>query len=143
AKPRFARQNRFQARICPLVMEKLGSTLAPIAQSKKAAARIAMVDLPDSNRATLTDCFRQFGIEAVTVTGNAAERLRKEKFEACVVKLGPTAQAVMEAARTSPSNSRMVIYGIGGSAQEAMRYSKYGINAILQEAAHRTAALKP
>jgi hypothetical protein len=123
-------------------MEKLGSTLAPIAQSKKAAARIAMVDLPDSNRATLTECFRQFGIEAVTVTGNAAERLRKEKFEACVVKLGPTAQAVMEAARTSPSNSRMVIYGIGGSAQEAMRYSKYGINAIFQEPVERTAALK-
>jgi PilZ domain len=123
-------------------MEKLGSTLAPIAQSKKAAARIAMVDLPDSNRSTLTECFRQFGIEAVTVTGNAAERLRKEKFEACVVKLGPTAQAVMEAARTSPSNSRMVIYGIGGSAQEAMRYSKYGINAIFQEPVERTAALK-
>jgi PilZ domain-containing protein len=123
-------------------MEKLGSTLAPIAQSKKAAARIAMVDLPDSNRATLTECFRQFGIEAVTVTGNAAERLRKEKFEACVVKLGPTAQAVMEAARTSPSNSRMVIYGIGGSAQEAMRYSKYGINAIFQEPIERSTAFK-
>jgi len=76
------------------------------------------------------------------VDGNAAERLRKEKFEACVVRLGPTAQAVMEAARTSPSNSRMVIYGIGGSAQEAMRYSKYGINAIFQDPVERTAALK-
>ena len=28
------------------------------------------------------------------VTGNAAERLRKEKFAACVIKLGPAAQAV-------------------------------------------------
>jgi hypothetical protein len=119
-----------------------GTTLAPIAQPKKAAARIAMVDLPDANRTVLTDCFRQFGIEAVTVTGNAADRLRKEKFEACIVKLGPTAQAVMEAARTSPSNSRMVIYGIGGSAQEAMRYSKYGINAIFHEPVERSAALK-
>ena len=65
-----------------------------------------------------------------------------EKFEACVVKLGPAAQAVMEAARTSPSNSRMVIYGVGGSAQEAMRYSKYGINAIFQEPVERSTALK-
>ena len=74
--------------------------------------------------------------------GNAADRLKKEKFEACVVRLGPGAQAVMEAVRTSPSNSRMVIYGLGGSAQEAMRYSKYGINAIFQEPVERSAALK-
>ena len=120
----------------------LGTTLAPIAQPKKAAARIAMVDLENGSQTILTECFRQFGIEAVTVTHNAADRLRKEKFEACVVKLGPAAQAVMEAARTSPSNSRMVIYGVGGSAQEAMRYSKYGINAIFQEPVERSAALK-
>jgi hypothetical protein len=48
----------------------------------------------------------------------------------------------MEAIRTSSSNSRMVIYGLGGSAQEAMRYSKYGINAIFQEPVERSAALK-
>jgi hypothetical protein len=120
----------------------LGTALAPIPQSKKAAARIAMVDLKDGSQGILTECFRQFGIESVMVAGNAAERLRKEKFEACVVKLGPAAQAVMEAARTSPSNNRMVIYGLGGSAQEAMRYSKYGINAIFQEPVERSAALK-
>jgi hypothetical protein len=120
----------------------LGTALAPIAQPKKVAARIAMVDLKDGSQTILAECFRQFGIEAVMVTENAAERLRKEKFEACVVKLGPAAQAVMEAARTSPSNSRMVIYGVGGSAQEAMRYSKYGINAMFQEPVERSAALK-
>lgn len=120
----------------------LGSTLAPIAQPKKVVARIAMVDLKDGSQAILSECFRQFGIEAVMVNENAAARLRKEKFEACVVKLGPAAQAVMEAARTSPSNSRMVIYGVGGSAQEAMRYSKYGINAMFQEPVERSAALK-
>ena len=120
----------------------LGTTLAPIAQPKKAVARIAMVDLKDGSQAILAECFRQFGIEAVMVNENAADRLRKEKFEACVVKLGPAAQAVMEAARTSPSNSRMVIYGVGGSAQEAMRYSKYGINAMFQEPVERSAALK-
>jgi Tfp pilus assembly protein PilZ len=48
----------------------------------------------------------------------------------------------MESARRSPSNSHMVIYGLGGSAQEAMRFSKYGVNAIFQEPLDRPAALK-
>jgi len=119
-----------------------GTALAPIPQKKKASARIAMIDLKDATRTILTDCFKQFGIESVLMGADAAERLKKEKFEACVVHLGPGAQAVMEAARTSASNSRMVIYGLGGSAQEAMRYSKYGINAIFQEPVERSAALK-
>jgi hypothetical protein len=119
-----------------------GTALAPIPQTKKATARIAMVDLKEIPCSILTECFKQFGIEAVVMPANAAERLQKEKFEACVVKLGPGAQAVMEAVRTSRSNSRMLIYGVGGSAQEAMRYSKYGINAIFQEPIERSAALK-
>lgn len=90
----------------------------------------------------LSECFRQFGIECVQITANAAERLRKEKFEACVLSLGDGAEAVMESARSSPSNSRCIIYGLGGSAQEAMRYSKYGINAIFNEPLERPAALK-
>jgi hypothetical protein len=119
-----------------------GTTLAPIPQTKKPAARIAFVDLKDNTKTILGDCFKQFGIEGVPMPASAAERLQKEKFEACVVKLGPGAQAVMEAIRTSQSNSRMVIYGLGGSAQEAMRYSKYGINAIFQEPVERSTALK-
>jgi hypothetical protein len=119
-----------------------GTALAPIPQSKKAAARIAMVDLRDGTRTILSECFKQFGVESVVMAANAAERLKNEKFEACVIKLGPGAQAVMESVRTSASNSRMLIYGLGGSAQEAMRYSKYGINAIFQEPVERSAALK-
>ena len=76
------------------------------------------------------------------MSSSAAERLRQEKFEACVLNLGSGADKVMEAARTSPSNSRIVLYGLGGNAQEAMRYSKYGINAMFQEPLERPAALK-
>jgi hypothetical protein len=119
-----------------------GTALAPIAPKKKAAARVALVDLKDATHGVLSECFKQFGVEPIVLPGNAAERLKKEKFEACVVRLGPGAQAVMEAVRTSPSNSRMVIYGLGGSAQEAMRYSKYGINAMFSEPLERPAAVK-
>src|ERR1035438_1931646 len=118
-----------------------GTALAPT-PAKKGTARAALVDLKESSRFLLTECFRQFGIETVLVGSSAAERLRQEKFEACVLNLGPGAEAVMDAARTSPSNSRLVLYGLGGSAQEAMRYSKYGINAMFQEPLERPAALK-
>ena len=119
-----------------------GTAPARTPPAKKVAARAALVDLKESSRFLLNECFRQFAIETVLVSSGAAERLRQEKFEACVLNLGPGAEEVMEAARTSPSNSRLVLYGLGGSAQEAMRYSKYGINAMFQEPLERPAALK-
>lgn len=126
-------------------MEKTLASILPSASStRKAAARTALVDVKESARALLVECFRQFGIESVAISSNAAERLRREKFEACVLNLGEGAgaEAVMEAARSSPSNSRCVIYGLGGNAQEAMRYSKYGINAMFSEPLERPAAVK-
>ena len=125
-------------------MEKaLGTALAPAPfAKKKVAARAALVDLKESSRFLLTECFRQFGIETVVTSAGSAERLRQEKFEACVISLTPGAEQVMDAARTSPSNSRLILYGLGGSAQEAMRFSKYGINAMFQEPLERPAAMK-
>jgi Tfp pilus assembly protein PilZ len=127
----------------PSTMNKaFATTFAPTPTVRKAAARTALVDLNESSRALLSECFRQFNIETVVMTSNAAERLRKEKFEACVLSLGDGADVVMEAARSSASNSRCVIYGLGGNAQECMRYSKFGINAIFSEPLERPAALK-
>jgi len=120
----------------------VSSPLPYKAVTRKAVARTAVVGLEDPYRALLTECFRQFGIETVSLNGDAAERLAKEKFEACVLGLGDGAEALMETARTSRSNSRCVIYGVGGNAQEAMRYSKYGINAMFTEPLERQAALK-
>jgi PilZ domain len=124
-------------------MEKaLGTALAPIPSKKKGTARVALVDLKDSTRTLLTECFRQFGIETVQVSKTAIERLTQEKFEACVLSLAPGAEEIMEAARSSPSNSRLVLYGIGGNAKQAMKFSKYGINAMFQEPLERPGALK-
>src|SRR5580698_4534290 len=124
-------------------MDKAFATnFAPILPTRKTAARTALVGLNEPARALLSEGFRQFGIETVVVTENAAERLKKEKFEACVLSLGDGADSVMEAARSSPSNSRCVIYGVGGNAQEAMRYSKYGVNAIFNQPLERTSAVK-
>jgi hypothetical protein len=48
----------------------------------------------------------------------------------------------MEMARASASNSRIIIYGLGGSAQDALRYSKLCLNAVFHEPLERSAALK-
>jgi hypothetical protein len=124
------------------MQKSFATALSPAPSRKKATARVALVDLKESSRYLLTECFRQFGIETVLVSTNAAERLRKEKFEACAINLVPGAEKVMEAARTSPSNSRLVLYALGGTAHDTMRYSKYGINAMFQEPLERPAAMK-
>lgn len=119
-----------------------GITLAPPRPGRKNSARVALVDIKEPTVSLLSDCFKQFGIETVFLSGDVPERLQKEKFEACVLHLGPEAEPVMDAVRRSPSNSHMIIYGLGGSAQEAMRFSRYGVNAVFHEPLDRPAALK-
>lgn len=110
--------------------------------TRKTVARAALVGLSEPYRALLAESFRQFKIETVPMSINAGDRLRKEKFEACVLPLVDGAEAVMESVRSSPSNSRCIVYGVGGSAQEAMRFSKYGINAMFNEPLERPSTLK-
>jgi hypothetical protein len=124
-------------------MEKSSANvLAQVPVYRKASARIAFVGLPDATQRMLTDCFRQFGVETVLLNGDAVQRLKKEKFEACALGLAPGAEIVMETARASPSNSHMVIYGVGGTVRDTLRFSKYGINAVFHEPLERSAALK-
>lgn len=120
------------------------ATSSPSPTARKAAARAALVGFNDSTQSLLAECFRQYGIEPVSVISEAADRLRREKFEACVLPLADWtgSESILEAARSSRSNSRCVIYGVGGSAQDAMRYSRYGINAMFQEPLERPAMLK-
>jgi len=115
---------------------------AQLPTSRKVGARAALVGIQDARGSLLQDCFRQFGIDTTPMYGNAADYLRKEKFDACVVKLGREAGTIMESVRKSPSNSRIIMYALGGTAQEALRYSKFGINAMFQEPLERPAALK-
>jgi PilZ domain len=110
--------------------------------SRKFSARAALVDLQESSRTLLSECFRQFGIDPVSITAAHANRLAKEKFEACVVNVNKHAEPVLEAARSSRSNSRMVVYGLGGSLKDVLRLSKYGLNAIFHEPLERPAAVK-
>jgi len=117
---------------------------APVAAHvlRKVNARAALFNLPEPSSSLLAECFRQFGIEAVPVLDADSQRLHTQKFDACVLPLGGSVGHIIELARSSPSNSRLVIYGLGGSAQDAMRYSKHCINAMFHEPLERSATLK-
>ena len=118
------------------------AAFVPAPTHRKSAARVALFDLPVPSANLIAESFRQFGIDTVPVTREEVERLQHEKFEACVLPLREAAGSIIEMARSSASNSRIVIFGLGGTAQDAMRYSKQCINAIFHEPLERSAAMK-
>src|SRR3954465_16925 len=110
--------------------------------SRKAIARLGMIGLEDKSADVLRECFRQFGVSTTAVADDPTHRFLKEKFEACVLRLDDGAEPILEQIRNSPSNRRIVIYGIAKGTQAAMRYSKYGINAVFEEPLDRPSVLK-
>ena len=110
---------------------------------KKIVARVLLAELDEPASAVMRDCFKQFSIQAVSSNGATEKRLQKEKFEACVVQLSrPDAESVLHAARNSLSNSRIVIYGLSRHGQEALRFSKFGVNAVIDHPVDRQTMLK-
>jgi PilZ domain len=107
---------------------------------KKAAARVVFINVDSVAMPILRDCFRQFGVETHFLDDPG--RLHKEKFDACVIALDDRAEEFLREARNSPSNRRMVVFGICGSVGEAIRYSKYGINVMLETPVDRQSALR-
>lgn len=119
----------------------MGSSTGAFPQSK-ATARIALIGLNESDAAFLTDCFRQFKLQTSILTEEPEQVLRKEKFAGCVVHLKEGVEGTLTAARQSPSNRHMLIYGLADDPHVAMRYSNYGINVMFKLPLERNAALK-
>jgi len=107
---------------------------------KKAAARAALIHVDPVTTPILRDCFKQFSVDIQSLDDPA--RLHKEKFDACVITLDDEAEAFLKEARNSKSNRRIVVFGICGGVGEAIRYSKYGINVLLERPVDRQAALR-
>src|SRR5271166_2057937 len=139
----MARQNGLlRSSTLGLMPTSNAAIFAPLQVHRKSAARVALFDLAESSAHLITECFRQFGIETVAIERDQVDRLQHEKFEACVLPIGEAAGSIIERARGSASNSRIIIFGLGGTAQDAMRYSKLCVNAIFQEPLERSAAMK-
>lgn len=106
-------------------------------------ARVVSLDLDAASNTVLQDCFKQFGIHLTQVNGDFSDVLARRKFEACVLRLyAPDAEQILSAVRNSSSNRRMVIYGLVRNSREAIRFSSYGINAVLDEPLERQHVLR-
>lgn len=120
-----------------------GVVSSPATATRKVSARVALVGVEGPAATTLRDSFRQFGIDTVEVPLKDVDvRFAREKFEGCVVALDDRAEAVLHAARNSRSNRRLVIYGICANATDAMRFSRFGVNALFKQPVERPDALK-
>jgi Tfp pilus assembly protein PilZ len=119
------------------------ASAVPQTTAPKAQARVALIGLAPNVVTILHEGFKQFSIQTVVLDqASAEEQINKQKFEACVVVLDDGAAAVLSAVRKSKSNNRMVVYGICATAQEALKYSQFGINAIFNSPVDRSGALK-
>ena len=101
-----------------------------------------LVGLKGDEAELLRTIFRQFSIESEAAAGDVHKIVTKRKFEACVVRLDDDAGGVLEAVRGSARNRSIPILGICASAQQAIRYSKLGINAILHDPLERQDAMR-
>jgi hypothetical protein len=95
-------------------------------------ARIALVGLSAGDEQLIAEAFKQFKLQTISLKmDEAVQRLTREKFEGCVVPLAhDSAEEVLRSARSAPSNRHMVLYGISDT-KTAMKFSSFGINAIL------------
>ncbi len=112
------------------------------ALADRKAARAALIGLDEGTAAVLSECFHQFDITSVRFPLKDAPRLRTEKFDACVLRLDDAAEPVLDIARSAPANFRMIVYGLAHTTAQALRFSRYSINAILDDPVEKRAALR-
>ena len=113
-----------------------------VAILKRTAARAALVNIDKPTTNILRDCFRQFGIDTSSVHTNDAVRFQREKVDACVVDLNDRAEEFLTCIRNSPSNRRAVVFGLCNNPAEAVPYSKFGINVLLERPIDRLNVLR-
>jgi PilZ domain-containing protein len=112
------------------------------AVTKKVVPKVAIIGLEKATAETLRTTFQQFKIDSHVVSGNAVEAMQKKKYEGCVVHLDDKAMPVLEAVRNSPRNRQITILGICENTHDAIRFSKFGINAVLKQPLERQDAVK-
>jgi hypothetical protein len=105
----------------------------------RAVAKIAFLGVDDASAAVLTECFRQFGIEAEAVAARDSVSV-PDTYSACVIPLNADCEAVLRGIRAL--DHRIVVYGTCGSVREALKYSDYGINAVFHTPVTKQEALQ-
>jgi hypothetical protein len=115
--------------------------IASRSQSKRSPV-LALVELDGLSSEAMRKAFAECGVNAIELGSDFASRLMREKFEGCALRLDERAPSILQAIRSSPSNRRMIVYGVASENLDMRPFSKYGINAVLDLPVDRTAALR-
>jgi hypothetical protein len=108
---------------------------------EKIECRVALVDLPAEVAQMLRQIFAQFKIKAVDCTADNLQPT-KQKYDACVLQLTDTAEPQLATIRSSPLNRNIVIYGVNTPESDFRKFSRHGINAVMNHPLERPAAIK-
>ena len=109
--------------------------------TEKIECRVALVDLPPEAAQMMRQIFAQFKIKAVECTGDTLQPTR-QKYDACVAQLTDSAEPLVAAVRSSPLNRHLVIYGINTPDSDFKKFSRHGINAVMNHPLERSAVIK-
>src|SRR5947207_6530684 len=107
--------------------------------------RVALTLLDPQTEATLQDVFLTCGVEPVVITadgisGEARDRVIREKFEGCAVALDENAAQVIEAIRDSPLNKRIIVYGVSPDERPPTSLLRLGINVVFRHPVNKREA---
>lgn len=114
----------------------------PSHRQSKPSPILALVELDALSREAMRKAFAECGVNAIEAGSDFASRVMREKFEGCALRLDERAASILEAVRSSPSNHRMIVYGIASESLDVRPFSKYGVNAIVDLPIDRTAAVR-
>ena len=110
--------------------------------SIKPPSRAALINLDPPTLEVLRESFGNHRITGIPLAGVVEPRLAREKFQAFVVPLNDRAPGLFEVIRSSADNKRAVIYGVASTLEEALPYTRHGINALFCLPLDRDAAGK-
>jgi len=103
---------------------------------------VALVGLDNWMSEVMSTAFAECAVKTVEINDDFARLVAREKFEGCALPLNDRAPSILKAIRSSPSNSRMIVYGVGSEDLDVRPFASYGINAVLDLFLDRTAALR-
>jgi hypothetical protein len=109
--------------------------------TEKIECRVALVDLRPEGAQLMRQIFAQFKIKAVECSAESMQP-RKQKYDACVVRLTDEAEPLLATIRSSPLNRHMIVYGINTPQSDFKKFSRHGINAVMNHPLERAAAMK-
>jgi len=120
----------------------MGTSPSVTTSSIKPQSRAALINLDAPTSEVLRESFGQHRISGIPVTGVVEPRLAREKFQAFVVPLNDRAAALLEMIRSSADNKRAVVYGVASSTEDALPFTRHGINALFPTPIDRETAGK-